>query len=321
MNKLTILSAVVALGLGVSSVASAEVYTVGTNPQGSLFYSMGTAMSKVMVEKTDKQYRVSPYAGSSTFIPMINAGRLAFGFANGGEATFAHQGIGNFDKRPNENLRLVGVAIATQTSFAVPTDSPAKTVDDLKGMRLASGYNSGRTFHFYSNAALATGGMTIDDAKKVPMPNFVKAINGMSEGRIDGALVPMNAGVGKKAMATMKDGWRYVSLNNTPEAVAAVEKNLPSARIVSVKPSASKTGVVTDPTNMIEVDFYILTGAHVSEDVVYELVMSMKDNKEALGNAFAAYKRYDPKKMVQPNPVPYHPGAIKAYKEMGIWKE
>ncbi|WP_158278890.1 TAXI family TRAP transporter solute-binding subunit [Leucothrix arctica] len=320
MNKLTKISMVVALGLGISSVASAEVYTVGTNPQGSLFYSMGTAMAKVMVEKTDKQYRVSPYAGSSTFIPMLNTGRLAFGFANGGEATFAHQGKGNF-KRANPNLRLVGVAIATQTSFAVPTNSPAKTVEDLKGLRLASGYNSGRTFHFYSNAALSSGGMTIDDAKKVPMPNFVKAINGMSEGRIDAALVPMNAGVGKKAMATMKDGWRYVSLNNSDEAKAAVTENLPSARIVSVKPSASKTGVVTDPTNMIEVDFYILTGAHMSDDAVYELVMSMKDNKEALGNAFAAYKRFDPMGMVQPNPVPYHPGAIKAYKEMGIWKE
>ena len=131
MNKLTTISIVVALGLGMSSVASAEVYTVGTNPQGSLFYSMGTALAKVMVDKTDKQYRVSPYAGSSTFIPMLNTGRLAFGFANGGEATFAHQGKGNF-KRANPNLRLVGVAIATQTSFAVPTDSPAKTVEDLK---------------------------------------------------------------------------------------------------------------------------------------------------------------------------------------------
>ncbi|RVU85585.1 TAXI family TRAP transporter solute-binding subunit [Leucothrix sargassi] len=320
MNKLTILSTVVAMGLGMSSAASAEVYTVGTNPQGSLFYSMGTALSKVMVEKTDKQYRVSPYAGSSTFIPMLNTGRLAFGFANGGEATFAHQGKGNF-RRANPNLRLVGVAVATQTSFAVPTNSTAKTVEDLKGMRLPSGYNSGRTFHFYSNAALAAGGMTIDDAKKVPMPNFVKAITGLSEDRVDAALVPMNAGVGKKAMATMKDGWRYVSLNNSPEAVAAVQENLPSARIVSVSPSESKTGVVADPTNMIEVDFYVLTGAHMSDDAVYELVMSMANNKEALGNAFAAYKRFDPKKMVQKNPVPYHPGAIKAYKELGLWAE
>lgn len=321
--KKTAIASILALGIGLCSQAAiaAGPLTVGTNPQGSLFYSMGTALSKVMVEKTDKQYRVSPFAGSSTFIPMINAGRLAFGFANGGEATFAHEGIGSFDKRPNENLRLVGVAIATQTSFAVPSDSSVKTIEDLKGKKLASGYNSGRTFHYYSNAALAAGGITIDDAKKVPMPNFVKAINGLSENRIDAALIPMNVGAGKKAMATMDGGWRYVSLNDTEEARAAVQKNLPSARIVSVKPNKSKTGVVDDPTNMIEVDFYILTGAHVDDDTVYELVKSMEKNKTALGEAFGAFKRYDPKKMVQDNPVPYHPGAIKAFKEMGIWPE
>ncbi len=317
--KITAVAAGVALALGLSTPAGAQTYSVGTNPQGSLFYSMGAALSKVMVEKTGKQYRVTPFAGSSTYIPMLNSGRLAFGFANGGEATFAHQGIGSFDKRPNENLRLVGVAIATQTSFAVPTDSPVKTIADLEGKRLPSGYNSGRTFHYYSNAALASGDLTIDAAKKVPMPNFVKAINAMAEGRVDAALVPMNVGVGKKAMATMQNGWRYVSLNDTPAARDAVAKNLPSARIVSIKPNKSKTGVVADPTHMIEVDFYVLTGAHVSDEIVYDLVKSMVENKAALGEAFGAFKRYDPKKMVQDNPVPYHPGAIKAYKEMGIW--
>ncbi len=308
-----------AFTLGVASTAHAQTYTVGTNQQGSLFYSLGAALSKVMVEKTDQQFRVTPYAGSSTYIPMLNTGRLAFGFANGGEATFAHQGIGSFEGRPNENLRLVGVTIATQTSFAVPTNSNVKSLSDLADKRLPSGYNSGRTFHYYSNAALASGGMDIEKTKKVPMPNFVKAINAMAEDRVDAALIPMNAGIGKKAMATMKDGWRYISLTNSDAARAAVTKNLPSARLVDVKPSKSKTGVVDDPTTMIEVDFYLLTGAHVSEDVVYNLVKAMAANKEALGAAFGAYKRYDPMKMVQENPVPYHPGAIKAYKEMGIW--
>lgn len=319
MKRTVAIASILTLSLGFLGQANAKPLTVGTNPQGSLFYSMGTALSKVMVEQTEKQYRVSPFAGSSTFIPMINSGRLSFGFANGGEATFAYQGIGSFDKRPNENLRLVGVAIATQTSFAVPMNSAVQTIADLKGKKLPSGYNSGRTFHYYSNAALAADGMTIDDATKVPMPNFVKAINGLGEGRLDAALIPMNAGVGKKAMATMSDGWRYISLADTDAAKAAVEKNLPSARIVSVKPSKSKTGVVADPTNMIEVDFYVLTGAHVADDDVYELVMSMAEHKVALGEAFGAFKRYDPTKMVQDNPVPYHPGAIKAYKEMGLW--
>lgn len=72
---------------------------------------------------------------------------------------------------------------------------------------------------------------------------------------------------------------------------------------------------------MIEVDFYLITGVHVDDDVIYELVMTMASNKADLGNAFGAFKRYQPKNMVQSNVVPYHPGAIKAYKELGIWSE
>ncbi|MEH6526047.1 MAG: TAXI family TRAP transporter solute-binding subunit [Sneathiella sp.] len=317
MKNFNVLVMGVALAGSLTFNAQAETYSMGTNQQGSLFYSMGAAISKVLVEKTGEQYRVAPYAGSSTYIPLINTGRLAFGFANGGEATFAYEGTGSFDQRPNKNLRLVGVAFETQTSFAVPTNSDFKTITDLKGARLPSGYNSGRTFHYYSNAALATGGLTIDDAKKVPMPNFVKAINAMAEDRVDAALVPMNAGVGKKAMATMKDGWRYVSLVDSPEAQAAVAKNLPSARIVSIAPNKGKTGVVTDPTYMIEVDFFVLTGADVSDDVVYQLTKTMYENKQALGAAFGAFKRFKPDMMVRENPVPYHPGALKFYKEIG----
>ncbi|MFC4271269.1 TAXI family TRAP transporter solute-binding subunit [Sneathiella chungangensis] len=317
MKRLIAFAIGIALSCATAGAVQAETYSMGTNQQGSLFYSMGAAISKVMVEKTGEQYRVAPYAGSSTYIPLINTGKLAFGFANGGEAAFAYEGIGSFEGHANTNLRLVGVAIATQTSFAVPTNSPFKTVSDLKGARLPSGYNSGRTFHYYSNAALATGGLTIEDAKKVPMPNFVSAINAMADGKVDAALIPMNAGVGKKAMATMKDGWRYISLVDSPEARAAVSKNLPSARIASMEPDKSKTGVVDSPTYMIEVDFYVLTGADVSDDVVYQLTKTMYENKKSLAEAFGAFNRFQPDKMVQENPVPYHPGAVKFYKEVG----
>ncbi|MEI6896645.1 MAG: TAXI family TRAP transporter solute-binding subunit [Psychromonas sp.] len=314
-------TAFISLALLTSGHALATTYSIGTNQQGSLFYSLGAALSKVMVEKTAKQYRVAPYAGSSTYIPMMNSGRLEFGFANGGEATFAYLGKENFAGRANKNLRLVGVVIATQTSFAVPMKSDIKTISDLKNKRVPSGYNSGRTFHYYSNAALASDSITIDATKKVPNPNFISAITAFAENRVDAALIPMNVGAGKKAMATMSDGWRYLSLNDSAAARKAVSTNLPSARIVSVKPDPSKTGVLENPTNMIEVDFYLLAGAEVSDEVVYDLVKTMVSNKESLKKAFGAYARYQPAKMVQDNVVPYHSGAIKAYQEMGIWNK
>lgn len=304
-----------------ASSAFAATVNIGTNQQGSLFYSMGTALSKVMTEKTQQQYRVSPYAGSSTYLPLINAGRLAFGFANGSEALFAYQGSENFSRGANAKLRLVGVMLASQASFAVATDSDIHSIADLKGKRLPSGYNSGRTFHYYSNAALATGGITIEDTRRVPTPNFVTAINMLEEGRVDTALVTLNVGQGKQAMATMSNGWRYLSLENTQAARDAVSNSLPSARIVPLSPGDNATGVVEDPTNMMEVDFYLVTGADVDDETVHDLVKTLYANKDALTSAYGVFKRFDPKAMVGDSKVPYHPGAIKAYKELGMWKK
>lgn len=318
MRYLNILATAAAVA-AFAGTASAQTTSIGTNQQGSLFYSIGTAVSKVMVEKTKAQYRVAPYSGSSTYIPLINQGKLAFGLSNGGEATFAYTGTEIFDGKANENLRLVGVMINTASGFAVPVDSPAKTISDLKGLKISSEYTSGRIFHYYSKAILSTAGLAHKDFKLVPTPNFVKAIDNMAQNRVDAAIVPFNAGVGKKAMATMKDGWRYVTIESSGDK-ANVAGILPSARLVSKKPGKGATGVAADPTTMIELDFFMIAGAHVPEDVVYNLVKTLHGNKTALGDAFGAFKRFKPENMAYPNPVPYHPGAVKFYKEAGIWQ-
>ncbi|MFC1664674.1 TAXI family TRAP transporter solute-binding subunit [Pseudomonadota bacterium] len=311
-----ILSAIVGAAMSVSAMA--DTLSIGTNQQGSLFFSIGTAISKVMVEKTKKQFRVAPYAGSSTYIPLIDQGRLAFGLSNGGEATFAYTGKELFEGKPNKNLRLIGVAINTASGFAVPSDSKYKTVADLKGAKISSQYTSGRIFDYYSKALMSTAGLTYADFKTVPTPNFVTAINNFAQGRVDAAIVPFNAGVGKKAMATMKGGWRYVTIEAEGER-ANVAKILPSSRLVKKKPGKKATGVKADPTTMIELDFFVIGGAHVPDDVVYETVKTMYNNKAALKAAFGAFARFKPEAMATKNPVPYHPGAIKFYKEMGVW--
>jgi len=52
----------------------------------------------------------------------------------------------------------------------VQTDSPYKTIADLKGVRIPSDYVSGRIFHYLTSAILATADLTHDDFKKVPVP-------------------------------------------------------------------------------------------------------------------------------------------------------
>jgi hypothetical protein len=78
--------------------------------------------------------------------------------------------------------------------------------------------------------------------------------------------------------------------------------------------------MVKEPTAVIDYPFFLTAGAHVPEDVVYKLVKLMHANKDFLKASFGPFARFDPKKMNPKHGTPYHPGAIKAYKELGLLK-
>ncbi len=310
------------LGMAVVSVtfatAQAQTYSIGTNPQGSLFFATGTAISKVAVLKTGLQFRVAPYGGSSTYVPLINKGELEFGLANAGESHFAYTGTEIFDGKPNPNIRLVGVLYHINGTFAVATNSPIKSIKDLKGKRVPSDYTSGAVFRYITNSLLATEGLTIDSVKKFPVANFVQAVNSMASGKVDAAYIPLGSGIGKKAMASMKDGWRYITFDNNPGAAEAMAKVFPFGTPQVIKPGKRNTGVAT-PTSMFRVVAYLLAGAHVSNDVVYQLTKTIHTNKSDLAKAFGKFNAFKPDTMATKHSVPYHPGAIKYFTEIGQW--
>ena len=121
-------------------------------------------------------------------------------------------------------------------------------------------------------------------------------------GRTDAAYIPFNSGIGKQAMATIPGGWRYLSIGDAADADAKANGFLPTSRTVKMKPNPNATGVVDDPTVLLQVDVAMFAGAQVSGDVVYKLVKTVFENKPDLAKALAAFARFDPKKMARPNP-------------------
>lgn len=108
-------------------------------------------------------------------------------------------------------------------------------------------------------------------------------------------------------------------MGSGPGVAAAVNKVLPS-RPHALHPGKNAVGRgVDDPTVLLQVDFNIVAAASVPEDVVYKLTRTMYENKPALVGMLGAFRGFDPKHMAQPHPTPYHPGAIRFYKEVGLW--
>src|SRR5580765_8144201 len=118
---------------------------IGSNPAGSLFYSLASGLAKVISEATPMQAQVQPYAGTSTFVPLFDSGELELGVVNAVDMGMVYQGqklqVGGrnpFPHVPSSRLLMRGSPL--RSSLIVKKDSPIKTIGDVKGRRVTGEY-------------------------------------------------------------------------------------------------------------------------------------------------------------------------------------
>jgi TRAP transporter TAXI family solute receptor len=201
----------------------------------------------------------------------------------------------------------------------VANDSPIKSVADLKGKRLPSGYNAQTTGRVLQDAVLATEGLTMKDIRPVPTQSLFSGVDLLGEGKVDGATISIGTGQGQRANVSLssRGGVRFINMKSTPEALAALRKFIPGRPFV-VQPAPYAVGIV-GPTTVMAYSAFFLTNAKMPDDLVYNLVKALHDNKAALVSGAPAFRDFDPKHMTEEIGVPWHPGAIKFYKEVGQW--
>jgi TRAP transporter TAXI family solute receptor len=310
--------AVAALTCAAAAAQAQQVRVIASNPQGSIFYAASVAMGKLLDEKLKIQVRVQPMAGSSTYIPLIDRGEVDFGLTNVDDARSSYKGEGNF-KRASSNLRLTAIAFPLTLGILVLNDSPIKTVQDLKGKTLPWGYNAQTTGRVLQEAVLASAGLTMKDVKTVPTQSLFSGVDLLGEGKVDAAVISVGTGQAQQANVNMSShgGIRFLKLDPSPEAVARMRKILP-ARSFLVEPAAHAVGII-GPTTVMAYNVFFSTGAATPDDLVYNVVKAMHEAKDDLVKNQPVFKQFDPKRMTEEIGVPWHPGALKFYKEIGQW--
>jgi hypothetical protein len=303
-------------GAALALPAQGQQIGIGTMGQGTAGYSMAAALAKVLSDKAKIGVRVQPAGGTSQFVPLIDSGELDFGVVNIIEAKEALTGTGAFEGKKQTNIRMAAVLYPFRNGIFVRNDSPIKTTADLKGARISYGYTSQLTLKAITDAYLANGGLTIADAKQVLVPNVLRGADEIVAGRADATIFAL--GAGKVAEVNASVGIRFLQMDDSPAAVARMQKILPEAYIITVQPSPALAGIV-GPTKTMAYDYVFLAGKHVKAETVAQVVEVLAANKAALVDNFGAFAGFDPAKMAKTLPVEYHPGAIAAYTKRGQW--
>jgi uncharacterized protein len=304
--------------LTLAGAAHAQVLGIGTAPQGSIGYNMSSAVAKVLLENGKIQSRVQPYSGSSAVFPLVNTGEIDLTVGNTLEAEEAYNGEGPYHGRKQTSLRVVGVLFPLRVGFFVRKDSPIKTIADLKGKRVVYGFTAQVTLNRVVDGLLANGGLTSKDIVPDLVPNVVRDADDFAAGNADAGFFAIGAGKVSEVNKTT-GGIRFLAISDAPDAVAAMRKFVPYAYVSKVQPAPQYAGVV-GPTDLMAYDYLLLASAHVKDDVVYRITKIVHDNKAALVASFKPFVAFQPGEMYKPMPAPYHPGALKFYREMGMVK-
>ena len=324
MKKLSLFAAGLLGGIVAASAVQAQVIGIATDQQGSLGYNTGQAVAKIATQEAGLTARIQPLAGTAAYLPLINRGEMDFGFCNAVEAEYAMTGTGNFEGQANPDLMMVGVMFPLKTGLMVTTKSGIKTIEDLKanskGLKIAAEYTASTIIKYYIMGALANGGMTYDDFQPVPVSNFVKGMEALGDGLVDVTLISLNSAGGKKVDAQLQSdgGITYVSLDNSPEGQRRFKEFLPAASIITLPKNDKIPGLTQESTNIVQIPWAMVTSKNASEEMVYNMTKAVAENYEKLGATFGAFKGGKPDAMAPASNVPYHPGALKYYKEKGI---
>lgn len=310
-------------GLLAGSVMAADIVGIASGQPGSLGYNTGQAVAKIANQQAGILARTQPLSGTAAYLPLINNGEIQFGFANSVETEFAYTGTGNFAGKANNNLRVVGVMFPLRTGLMVAADSGIKTISDLKAkaseLRITSQYTSSTIIPYYIMGALANGGISYDDFKKVPVSNFVKGMTALGDGLVDVTLISLNSGAGKKVNAQLQNqgGLKYVSLDLADDALIRFKEVMPSASIISLKANKNIPGMAED-ANLVEIPWIMLTNKDVADELVFKMTKVIAENNEKLASSFGAFKRANLQKMAPSTVLDYHPGALKYYAQAGV---
>ena len=298
-----------------SHVAIAEVVALGSTARGGTS-QIGRALSAAVSEASPLQMRPQEVANTADYIPLVNAGELEFGIANVVQTYYAFTGTGMSEGRPNENLRMVATLMPFRAGFIVPASSDVKSVADLKGKRVPS-FSKGALGEHVVNAYLANADMKPEDVEGVPVPNFPRMWASFGEGTTDVTVVVVGAATAREFHATL-GGIRYIDFDESPEAVERMNEWLPQMYLMRVDPSSGIPGI-EGPTDVMAYDYTLFASKDTSDEQVYEVVKALYESEEKLLASGPFFDGFAGDRMGKDVSIPYHPGAIKFFKEKGIW--
>jgi uncharacterized protein len=284
--------------------------TLGTASPGGVYYVYGDELAKILTEKLGIPVNPLPTQGPVHNVKLVESGGAQLGMITMGVALQGWKGTGDWTDGKNfRNMRALFPMYDTPFQAFVLRRSGITTLAQLDQKRVAVGPKAG-TGGTYIPAILKLLGISAE----TNYASFDAMVTELFAGRLDAFTTLTGAPMPAIQGAEAKETITFISL--APEQMEAIRKEWPE-----FSPSKIAAGTYRSLDKdyvTIGVYNFAIGRADLPDDLVYQLVKAVYENQPRLAKATLAASDTLPQNVVKDTFLPFHPGAVRYYREIGI---
>jgi len=317
-SKLFSLATAALIASAPMAMAEQQFVSIGTGGVTGVYYPTGGAICR-LVNKNRKEHgircSVESTGGSIYNINTIRSGELEFGVAQSDWQYHAYHGTSKFqDAGKFTDLRAVFSVHPEPVTILARRDAGITNITDIKGKRFNIGNDGSGTQGTWEVIEGVMGWKRSDLALAAKMKSSETA-GALCDDKIDGYfwLVGHPSGLTQETIASC-DAMIVPAVS--PEIEKLVHEK-PYYRMATI-PGGMYPGN-PDDIKTFGVGATFVTSANVSEEAVYQVAKAVLGNLDEFRKLHPAFAHLKAEEMIKDSlSAPLHPGAIRAYKELGL---
>jgi uncharacterized protein len=288
---------------------------LGTAPPGGAFFVVGSALSEVLAASTgDRGWQVTAEAtsGSQENIRRLTQGELDFALSNAAITYFAVRGGEGWDRAyPMRSVMTLAPNVAL---FIARAGSGVSRIADLRGKRVVIG-PAGAGFEFFVQPILAAHGVSYGDFTALNATQSA-AVDMLADGSAAAVFLGGAIPTASITQAASSQELVFVPFDDEVRARLAADYSFFAPATI---PAGTYRGQDVDFLGLDVGSMHLITSEAQDEDLVYEVTKLLYEQRQQVVEKHPAGRAINPTNAVRDTGTPFHPGAIRYYREIGIW--
>jgi uncharacterized protein len=291
--------------------------SVGTAPPGGAFFVVGGAISEVLNEQSEAQrWRVTAEAtmGSQENIRRLVRRELDLALSNAAITYFAVRGEADWTEA--QPVRSVMTLAPNVALFIAPAGSEVRQISDLRGRRVVIG-PPGAGFESFVGLILEAHGLSLGELTPL-YATQAGAVDMLADGSAAAVFIGGAVPTASISQASASQDIHFVPFD--AEAKSNLIAQYPFFHPARI-PAGTYRGQTEDFEGLNVGSMHLITGTSHDEDLVYRLTRALYENRAGVAERHPAGNAIHPQNVARPTGTEFHPGAIRYYRELGIWPE